>query len=363
MNVRLAAAAALALALVSSRAEASPEDLFGFGARTSALGATGVAHATGYETAWHNPALASTIRQNKLTLGYGGAVFALDVVGAGLPGRVGTRAANGFLIGGDVPIPFGGALRDRVGIAIGFQTPSDVVLRGRVLYPEKTQLPLLGDRAQSLTVRAGVGADIGYGVRLGIGIAALAEIEGKVVAATDVTGRVGAQVENELVATYAPTFGATYDVPGSSKVRIGAVYRGELDARFAIMVDGSRLSSLTIPRFNIAGIAQYDPAQAALEVARVDALNVLAAQVVYKRWSDFPGVLEPTVICEEGGPGACGLVPPRIAWRDTVAVRIGAEQGWELAPGLVVRTRGGGFVETSALPSEVPASELSLIHI
>ena len=66
--------------LVSFAAEASPEDLFGYGGRTSAMGATGVAHASGYESAWHNPALASTVRENKLTLGYGGAVFALDAL-------------------------------------------------------------------------------------------------------------------------------------------------------------------------------------------------------------------------------------------------------------------------------------------
>src|SRR4029079_8144001 len=85
--------------------------------------------------------------------------------------------------------------------------------------------------------------------------------------------------------------------------------------------------------------------------------NVLSVQAVWKRWSNFPGVLEPTVVCSEGGPGACGLVPPAIAWRDTFALRIGAEQAFELARGVTLRGRGGGFVETSPLPSEIPGSQ------
>ena len=72
--------------LAARGAAASPEDLFGYGARTSAMGATGTAHATGYEAAWHNPALASVVRTPKLTLGYTGGVL-LDL-GAHLQGDI-----------------------------------------------------------------------------------------------------------------------------------------------------------------------------------------------------------------------------------------------------------------------------------
>lgn len=340
----------------AAQASASPEDLFGYGARTSGMGATGAAHARGYESAFHNPALASTIREHALTLGYGGAVFDLEAVGDGLPGRVSEPAARGLYIGAGAPIPFGGKLEDRVGVALAFYTPSDVIVRGRVLYPEAPQFPLLGPRSQSLTIRGGLGADIGWGLRVGAGFAALAEIVGTVVARTDATGRVGTRVDNQLVATYAPVLGATFDVPRSS-LRVGLVYRGQLDARFAIVIDGSKLTSLTIPLFNISGVAQYDPSQVALEIAHERDRLVLAAQLVYKKWSDFPGILEPTVVCTDGGPGACGLSPPVVGWRDTGAVRVGAERGLALAPGLVLRGRGGGFVETSALPGDVAGSE------
>ena len=352
-------ALASALALAPRTAHASPEDLFGYGARTSAMGATGTAFAGGYESAWHNPALASDVRVAKLTLGYTGGVLRLDAKGDGLPGRTSSQAVTGTTIGAEIPLPLGGVFTRRIGLALGFYEPTDVVVRGRVLYPEKTQFPMLDTRAQSVTIRAGIGANLGYGVRVGVGFAALAEIVGTVVAATDATGRVGTRVEDQLVATYAPTVGLSYDLPlkGPELWRIGVTYRDALAARFSVVIDGTKLSSLQIPLFNISGLAQYDPAQVAVEVARREELNTLAAQIVYKQWGRFGGVLEPTVVCTEGGAGACGLTPPKIDWSDTFVVRLGADQGFRIARGAVLHARAGGFFETTPLPSELPGSE------
>jgi long-chain fatty acid transport protein len=355
----LAAAAAIATIALAPSAAGSPEDLFGYGGRTGGRGATGVAHATGYESAFHNAALASGVRAPKLTLGYTAATFRLDAVGDGLPGRISSAPAYGTIIGAELPIPLGGVLKDRIGIAMAFYEPTAVVVRGRVLYPEKPQFPILPDRAQSVTIRAGIGADLGYGIKVGAGFAALAEIMGDVVAATDATGRVGTRVEDQLVATYAPTFGATYDLPLHRPEiwRIGATYRGTLDARFSVTIDGSKLSSLNIPLFNISGLAQYDPSQFVVEGARIEGLNVLALQLAYKRWSSFPGILEPTVVCSEGGPGACGLTPPKIDWKDTFSIRVGGDQGFELVKGLVAHVRAGAGYETSPLPSKLPGAD------
>lgn len=350
------AAVTLVVALAPASASASPEDIFGYGARTSAMGATGTAHAMGYEAAWHNPALASGIRENRLVLGYVAGVFRLDARGDGLPGRVSSAPMRGTIIGAELPLPFGGVLRDRLGIALAFYEPTDVVVRGRVLYPEKTQFPILPDRAQSVTIRGALGADVGWGVRVGAGFAALAEIAGDVVAATDATGRVGTRVEDQLVATYAPQLGVTYDVPieRGATWRAGLTWRGSLDARFAVTIDGTKLSSLQIPLLNIAGTAQYDPAQTALEIARVSGLDTIALQGVYKKWSSFPGILEPTVLCTEP---PCGLTPPTIDWKDTFAVRVGADHGVPIARGAVFHARGGAFYESSPLPDSLPSSE------
>jgi hypothetical protein len=51
------------------------------------------------------------------------------------------------------------------------------------------------------------------------------------------------------------------------------------------------------------------------------------------------------------------VLPPQVPWRDTLAVRAGAEQGFELSRGATAFARGGAFYETSPLPSELPGSE------
>ena len=340
-------------------AEASPEDLFSYGTRSPAMGGTGAASADGFEAAYLNPALLSRLRERKLTLGLQTATFSLDASGEGLPGRLSSKRAKGVVIGVDLPVPFGGALKDRVGIGLAFYTPTDVIVRGRLLYPETPQYPLLPDRAQSLMIRVGAGADLGYGLRVGAGFAALAEIAGTVLVATDATGRVGTRVEDQLIATYAPTFGITYDLPLkiTQRVRVGLVYRGTLDARFSVGIDATTLSTLKLPLFNIAGLAQYDPAQIALEIATETEHFTIAAGATYKRWSKYPGPLEPTILCPAESPDCSALRPPRIAYDDTVVVRLGVDYAILAARGLTAHVRGGGFLEPNPLPSQVPTSQ------
>ena len=55
-----------------------------------------------------NPALASRMRRYRLSLGFQGGTFDLNANGQDLPGRVSAIAAHGLVIGGDIPLPFGG---------------------------------------------------------------------------------------------------------------------------------------------------------------------------------------------------------------------------------------------------------------
>lgn len=350
-----AAAFAFVLAFANGAA-ASPEDLFGYGPRVAAMGGTGAASAEGFEAAWANPALLSRMRERKLTLGYGGATFGLSRAtnGAAAVGHD-AEAARGVFIGVDLPLPFGGILKDRLGLGLAFYTPSDIIVRGRLLYPEKSQFPLLADRAQSLTVRAGLGVDLGHGLRVGGGFAALAEIVGDVLVATDASGRVGTRVEDQLVTTFAPTLGVTYDLPFWKGARAGLAFRGALDARFEVLIDATKLSSLNIPVFNISGLAQYDPSQIALELAHESKARTVAIGATYKRWSAYKGPIEPTIPCEEEGCGA--LVPPAVPYSDTLTIRAGIDEKLAIRPSLEGHLRAGAFFETSPLPSTVPGSE------
>ncbi|KYG04117.1 hypothetical protein BE21_48385, partial [Sorangium cellulosum] len=286
-------AAGLALA-PAGVARASPEDVLGFGARASAMGATGAAVAEGYEAVYANPALLSLSRERRLTLGLEGAIFDLRAGGR----RLSYPPLRGSLIGATVPIPFGGALADRVTIGLGFFAPFDVVVRGRILYPETPQFPV-ADRTQSVAAQAALGASLGRGVRVGAGFAALAALSGSVTVATDASGRVGTLVEDTLVASYGPILGASYDI---GAYRVGATFRGELAGRFDVVIRAEDLGGIAVPPLHIAGIAQYDPAQVALEVARVKGPWKVAIGATYKRWSAYPGPAEATVRCPDVDP-------------------------------------------------------------
>ncbi len=352
-------AAAVALALVSSSAAASPEDIFGYGNRSPAMGGTGVASSKGFEATYTNPALLANIRERTLTLGFQSGAYDLHADGDGLPGRVSYQPMRGIVIGAGFPVPFGGVLKDRVGVSFAFYTPTDVIVRGKILYPETPQFPLLPDRSQSLAVRGGIGADIGWGVRVGAGFAALAEIAGTVLVATDATGRVGSRVEDQLVATYAPTFGATWDIPidGPNKWRVGATYRGTLDARFSVEIDATKLSTLKLPVFNIAGVAQYDPAQVAVEIAHDRGPWVFAAGGVFKFWSKYPGLVEPTILCPADNPDCGALQPTRIPFSNTLVLRAGGERAFAIARGATAFLRAGLFREPTPVPSTLPTSQ------
>jgi long-chain fatty acid transport protein len=348
------------LSLLTASASASPEDLFGFGGRSPAMAGMGAAMADDYEAAYANPALLSRIRSMKLSLGLQGASFDLHAAEAGFPSKVSYEAEKGVVIGADLPVPFAGRLKDRVALGFAFFTPSEVLVRGRLLYAETPQFPILPDRAQSLAVRAGLGIDLGYGLRIGAGFAALAELSGGVQVATNATGKVGSRVEDQLLATYSPTLGASWDLPLDrarfGHLRLGVTFRGALEARFAVEIDATKLSSLRIPVFNIAGVAQYDPAQLEVELADEVGPWTFAVGATYKKWSDYPGLVEPTIVCPPDNPG-CGIQPPKLAFSDTIVPRVSVARALPLSEKANLELRGGAFYEPTPTPSAPPQSQ------
>lgn len=352
----LALAAALLAGAFAPEASASPEDVFGFGPRTMALGGAGAALGRGFEAVWGNPALLSTARSKELTVGFLGAVFDLRA-----PERLPYDALSGSFIGAVLPVPFGGALRDRVALGFGFFTPFDLVVRGRILYPETKQF-LLADRTESVAVQVGLGIDIGHGVRIGGGFAALAALTGSVLVGTDASGRIGTVVEDTLVASYGPIAGASYE---RGAYRVGLTFRGELVGRFNVVINVRDLGQIVVPPLNIAGIAQYDPLQLALEVARVRGPWRVAVGATYKRWSAYPGPAEATVQCPEVDPATgeplddCAApAPPSPEYTDTVVPRIGVERELTPARGVAMHLRAGYFLEPAAAPPQTKAANL-----
>jgi long-subunit fatty acid transport protein len=340
-----------ALLFSAAPAQASPEDVLGFGPRSIAMGATGAAGSEGYESVYGNPGLLSTARSRQLTLGFVGAVFDIHA-----KEKIPTGPLHGSIIGATLPLPFAGVLKDRIAIGLGFFTPTDLVVRGRILYPEKAQYPL-ADRVQSVAVQTGIGVDFGHGIRAGGGFAALAALSGAVLVATDASGRIGTVVEDTLVASYGPIVGLSYDL--GDAWRVGATFRGELVGRFNVVITVKDLGALTVPPLNISGVAQYDPWQIALELARVKGPLRFAAGATFKHWSAYPGLREATVRCpifDSSGQlftDSCeARAPEKPGYSDTVAVHAGVERRFAPRPSVDMSARAGLFFEPTPAPSQ-----------
>ncbi len=342
----LAAVAALSVARAAS---ASPQDVFGYGPRATALGATGAASAEGAEAAWANPALLSLARSRELTLGFQATRLALRANGPGMPGPMHAEPSKGTLVAAQLPLPLKRWLRDRIALGLAFYAPTDVLVRGRVLYPETPQFATLADRVQTFSLQAGLGVDLGRGLRVGGAISALAGIAGTVHVATDTSGAVGTKVDDQLIATFGRIVGASYDL--GDAYRVGVTYRSKLEARFAVLITVRDLG-FDVPEFNIAGLAQYDPWQVQGEIARVKGKTRVAVGATFKRWSSYPGAPEPTVVCPPEKPDCLALRVTSPGFHDTVVPRVGVEREVLADPRFKLLGRAGYFYEPSPAPEQ-----------
>jgi long-subunit fatty acid transport protein len=337
-----ASAAAVAVGLSIARdVNAAPQDLFGFGARSSAMGMTAAASAEGYEAIYGNPGLLAESRKKALTLGVGIARHGLRANDQTLP----TDEMKTIYIGAALPIPFGGVLKDRVTFGVGFLNPAKFLVRGKILYPERYQYPIVAPRVQSIAVTMGLGVRVHDRVFVGAGFEALAAVVGEILISLDATGRIGSRTDDQVIAAYAPIGSLAVDL--TDKIRVGFTYRGELIGRFALTIRAQDLG-IPLPDFNVAGIAQYIPAQGALEARWVSGTTKLAGGVLFRRWSKYPGPNEPTVLANtEYGTGS-----PPIDAHDTISPRIGVEHGVPLTSVASFKFRGGYALEPTPLPEQ-----------
>ena len=320
------------------------------------MGMTAAASAEGYEAIYGNPGLLAESRKKALTLGIGIARHGLRAETAGREISLPTDEMKTIYIGAALPIPFGGALTDRITFGVGFLNPAKFLVRGKILYPERYQYPIVAPRVQSIAVAMGLGVRVHERVFVGAGFEALAGVIGEILISLDATGRIGSRTDDQVIAAYAPIGSIAVDV--SNRIRIGMTYRGELIGRFALTIRAQDLG-IPLPDFNVAGIAQYIPQQAALEArwSSFDGVGPIPANkkgtriaggVLFRRWSKYPGPNEPTVL----GNTEFGTGSPPINASDTLSPRIGVEHGIPLSAVAGFRLRAGYALEPTPLPPQ-----------
>ncbi|NOY90250.1 MAG: hypothetical protein GXP55_03500 [Deltaproteobacteria bacterium] len=328
------------VALSPGRAWASPPDLLGFGGRSPGMAGTGVSFSNNYEAVYQNPAGLSRAQRSGISLGLHGAAFRLTIDGAS-SSLDGSRAST---IGITLPLPFGGALEDVFVLGTGFFTPLDVVLRNDVRFPENIQWPVI-NRSQAVTIMMGLGINLSRwipGFRIGLGAAALADTQGRLLVQLDEGDRFISQTETQLLASFNPIVGATLDV---GKFSLGLVYRAEARADISLNIVTENLPVM-LPIITIKALAQYDPHTVAAEVSYHPSDEwLLVANVTYRRWSAWTGYV--------GGTTASSYLPPAPGFRDTFSPRISAEWTTQRR-----RTRASLRIGYAYEPSPAPRAHL-----
>jgi long-chain fatty acid transport protein len=335
----LALVALCAVVFVPARtATASPLQMFGFGGRSPGAGATGVASSEDFDSTYLNPAGLADLTRKRFS--FGTLLGAFDL--SGIPRTV--DAAVGLEFGASLPIPLGGALKDRVGLGLGFYVPTTVINRARAPMPGTPFFALLENRAQVVGLQVGVGVKINDRWTIGGGTLALAALKGFIHVSADAAGRFTTTSEEQLITDYAPIFGARWKT--SDTITSGLTLRFPSRSSYDIDVTNDLASYLpvTLPELRVAGVAQYDPLTLAAEVAwRARRHLLVSGQLAYERWSVFPLPTENPVASmpKQAPPGFHDTVVPRVAaeWRGSygvydLALRGGYWFAWSPAPAM-----------------------------
>jgi long-chain fatty acid transport protein len=335
MPARAVVLALLLTLVLAPAAAASPLELFGFGGRSPALAATGVASADDFESLYQNPAGLAEVRGKRLAAGTLFGRFTLE----GVDRRADDAA--GVQVGASLPLPLGGPLAGRVGLGIGLHVPTATLNRARAPQPGVPFYAILENSSELVGVQIGAGVRLGERWSAGGGAVVSGGLIGGIDVSPDAAGRFATTSEQQLIATFAPVLGARFRP--SSRWSLGAVTRFPLQTDYDIRITSNLGEALpvSIPTLRVAGTAQYDPLAIAVEVAwRPAPCWQLTAQLAYQRWSAFP---LPTLNPVEGmAPQA----PP--GFHDTVTPRLAAEWTRRFSLGEVKLRGGYAFVMSPA---------------
>lgn len=347
---RGAAPRALAIALLVSAepVSASPADLFGVGLRPQSMAQTGVAHGEHDHQSAHNPALLGGRVEQHLSLGYQSALFETEYSGTSA-GRA-QEAVNTTTLGVTLPLPFGGALAERLALGFSAYSPRELVTRAEILYADTPQFPLLIPRAQCLNLATGLGVLVHPRLRIGAGVQWLASLVGSVAVNGSDEGTTTTVVHDELVTSLAPVVGVSAEpLPD---FHVGLVWRDEHQSEVDVKIRVSELGALELPELNIAGMAQYDPEQVDAEIQWVPEHWSLALAVRYRRWSAFPGFLGPTFECPPTEPVCGAQAPPDPGFSDTWSPKAALAFRFALAGRAQAELRWGVAYEPTPMPEQ-----------
>lgn len=308
-------ALALVLCLTAS-ARASEPNIVGIGVRSPALAGTGAADSTGYEASYTNPAGLAMDARRSLSVGYiiGRWDLTLDKTHQNL------EHADAILLGANLPLPFGGILKDRLSVGLAFYLPKDVITEARAPFPTDSRLAMLATQTQTVSVLAALGAKVHQRVYVGLGVLALAALRGQIFVKADAAGHLATQAEQQLVTGFAPTAGVR--VVAAPWALVGVSLVGESTATYDLTVNTNLKGQLPVdlPALRFHGAAQFDPLRLNMEASFVVRFLRVNVGVTYKNWANWKRPIE------NATAGAPPL--PKTGFKDTAVPRLACELTW-----------------------------------
>jgi hypothetical protein len=282
------------------------------------------------------------------SLGFQATAFDLSIKSprpADVVGIAEQEAISGVTLGVQVRLPLRGALKDRIALGFGLYIPTKTLLSAEIPAPYTPQFSLIANRARSLSIQAGLAVEVAPWLRIGAGVRALAGLQGRIAVAPNELGRLGSEVEDELVARYAEIVGLQA-IP-HSRWSIGLVWRGALGGDYDLPVD-SELGEdlpLQIPSIQIAGTAVADPGQLALHLGWKPLPGLrMETGVTWKHWKPYP---LPIQNATAASPAQAPLL-----FQDTFVPRFGLETEHAANDSWSIQTRTGYAFEPTPVPEQ-----------
>jgi long-chain fatty acid transport protein len=359
--------------LFASTALASVPEIYGDGARATAMGGTGAASANDGSASFYNPSLLVLRRTPVMTVNTAVTYSKGDFRSLEADRPVDTTYAESpTFVGAGIGLvlPLGGKLKDRLALGLDLYAPATRLVRARAPDPSQPYLHLHHNMPERMVAAVGVGLKVVDQFTLGAGALVLADLDGAGASVTMDLANAGISkrdIDSGLDTKATPILGMTI-LPGAG-FQLGLSYRGELDQVNHIPAT-IHLGELATIGMDIRMRNHWTPHTftAAASWSPSPQL-VMSVDAIYGMWSRAPTPYTQIVVDISGdlldGLGLGDLLdqeavsgPP--GFKDTLSVRAGVEV--EAADFLHLRF-GGGFRPTpvpqqSTVNGEAPTNIL-----
>ncbi|HZS40497.1 MAG TPA: hypothetical protein VFF06_26880 [Polyangia bacterium] len=331
-------------------ARASAADAFGLGSEESSVCGASAARVHDFSAGYYNPAGLVGATRPEASLGVLGFGSQLRIRNGGFERTAPISDPVGIVLGAATPIPFGGALADRVYVGIALYIVPGSIVHVISHAPDQPFFPLYDNRTQRLIVLPSLAARLARGWSIGLGFNYLAGLGGRVSAAEGATRAIEARVDESIFSHLAVNAGVRWQE--SARLALALVYRQEFGVPFR-----------TVSRNTVAG-QPIDLDVDAEELFTPHELVLGGALALPKRllasldlqWSHWSGWRGPYVTVTSQLPLVGGLDarPPSVGFNDTFSLRAGLEWTALERARLALKLRGGYGFETQAAPASQP---------